>query len=123
VLNGTGVPGEAAYLQTQLKSLGYSSIDVGNASNQSATQTEIVYLSTVSSSLVTELETKLKPLYTSVVSREGTPTGGKDIEITTGPRKNTGSTATATPKSSSTPAGSATPRASSTPTATPRATQ
>ncbi len=121
ILNGTGVPGEAAYLQTQLKSLGYSDITAGNASSQSSTQTEIVYLKSVSIATITELETKLKTIYTAVVSREGTPTGGANIEITTGPRKGSATSASSTPtaKASSTP----TAKPSSSPTPTAKATQ
>lgn len=120
ILNGTGVPGEAAYLQTQLKSLGYSDISAGNAASQNSTQTEIVYLKSVSIATITELETKFKTIYTSVVSREGTPTGGASIEITTGPRKgSTSSSATPTAKASSSP----TAKASSTPSPTAKATQ
>ncbi|MBI1864075.1 LytR C-terminal domain-containing protein [Candidatus Woesebacteria bacterium] len=102
VLNGTGIPGEAGYLQGILKNLGYTKIDTGNADTSDATSTTIVYLSSVPQSLIDEMVTKLKTVYKSVNSRLASVKGSFDIEITTGPR--TGSaTQTSSPAPTSTP--------------------
>ncbi|HET7098693.1 MAG TPA: LytR C-terminal domain-containing protein [Patescibacteria group bacterium] len=112
IQNGTGITGEAAYLQSQLKALGYTNLSVGNASSQNLTATEVTFSKALASSFVDEITTKLKSIYTSVtVKTSATQTG--DAVIITGLRKN------ATPKASSTPVASAssTPTASPTPTA------
>ncbi|MBX4205737.1 LytR C-terminal domain-containing protein [Candidatus Microgenomates bacterium] len=108
VQNGTGIPGEAGFLQDDLKKLGYTKITVGNAETQDATTTTIVFGSTVSSDVKDELTNELKTLYKSVETKTSSTLTKTDILITTGLRKN------ATAK----PSGSATPKASSSPTAT-----
>ncbi len=107
ILNGTGVAGEAGYLQGILKALGYTKIETANADTTDATSATIVYQKTVAQSLIDELLTRLKSEYKSVDSRVASVKGSFDIEITTGPRKGA---ATATPTTSS-----PTPTASSTP--------
>lgn len=104
VQNGTGITGEAAYLQTQLKGLGYTDISVGNSSSQNLTATQVSFGSTLSSDVVTEITAKLKSLYQSVTVTTSASTTF-DIVVTTGLR--TG----ATPK----------PSVSATPTSTPSA--
>lgn len=105
VQNGTGITGEASYLQTQLKGLGYTNVSVGN-STQNLTATQVSFASTLSSDVVTELTNKLNSIYQGV-----TPTTAAsstyDVVVVTGLRKG------ATPK----PTASAT--TSPTPTATP----
>ncbi len=110
IQNGTGITGEAAYLQNQLKSLGYTNIKVGNASTTSATATTVTFSSSLSSAVVTELTQKLNTIYTTVTVKTATsPT--TDVVIITGLRKG------ATPKPSVSSSSSPTP----TPTATPAA--
>lgn len=118
VQNGTGITGEAAYLQTQLKNLGYEKISVGNAGSQNATVTNVTFSKSLSGDIVDEITKKLQSLYQEV-SVKTSSTQTSDIIIVTGLRKGatTKPTATSTPKSSSTP--TASPRASSTPTSTP----
>jgi hypothetical protein len=106
VQNGTGITGEAAYLQTQLKGLGYTDISVGNSSQQDLTATQVSFAGTLSSEIITEITTKLKALYQSVTTTTSTSTA-YDVVVITGLRKG----ATAKP--------SATPVATPTPTATP----
>lgn len=106
IQNGTGITGEAAYLQTQLKDLGYTNIKVGNASDTSSTSTQVTFASSLNSGIVAELTQKLKALYQNVtVSNSGTITF--DVVVVTGLRKG------ATAKPSATP--SASPSASLTP--------
>lgn len=120
VQNGTGISGEAALLQTQLKSLGYTSVTIGNATSQDNTITIVTFSKSLSSEIVDELTKKLKELYKEVEVKTST-TATSDVIIVTGLRKG----ATAKPSSSPTPKASAsvtstsTPTATATPTATP----
>lgn len=115
IQNGTGITGDAAYLQTQLGNLGYTNIKVGNASVQNATVTEVTFAKTLDSSIVSEITQKLKTLYQEVKTTTSTSTTF-DVVIITGLKKG------ATPKPSATPAGTSTPKATSTPTPTPTST-
>lgn len=123
VQNGTGITGEAAFLQEELKKLGYTTVTVGNASDQNQTKTTVTYARSLATSLSDELTARLKELYKEVEVKTSS-TATTDIVIVTGLRK--GATAkpaaTATPRASAT--GTARPSASasaspSTPTATP----
>jgi len=114
VQNGTGITGEAAFLQTQLKTLGYTDVKVGNATSQNLTSTQVTFSSSLDSGVVAEITQKLNTLYQNVTStNSGSSTF--DVVIVTGLRKGS------TPKPSATPTASpsATPKASPTPTATP----
>jgi hypothetical protein len=115
VQNGTGITGEAAFLQTQLKNLGYTNITVGNASSQNNTTTTVTFAKSLSSSVVDEITKKLKELYKEVEVKTSS-TSTIDVLIVTGLRKG----ATAKPSATPTPKASATPStgASATPTAT-----
>ncbi len=123
VQNGTGIPGEAAYLQTQLKTLGYTNVTVGNASSQDASKTTVTFSKTLASSVVDELTTKLKELYKEVEVKTST-TATSDAVIITGLRKGATSKPSATPttKASATPTAKPSSSGSATPTATPTAT-
>jgi len=59
VQNGTGITGEAAYLQTLLKGLGYTNVTVGNSTTQDNTDTEVSFSSSVSSDVVNEIRIPL----------------------------------------------------------------
>lgn len=118
ILNGTGTPGDAGLLQTQLKSMGFSKTETGNATTQGATTTVMTYSGSISKTIVDELSAKLKTLYTKVELKTGTPTKG-DIEIITGSRKGV---AAATTKPSGTPSGSGTPKPSTSASPTPSST-
>jgi len=111
VQNGTGITGEAAYLQTQLKNLGYTNITAGNASSQDATATTVTFAKSLASGIVDELTKKLKDLYQNVTVKTAT-TATKDVVVITGLRKG----ATAKPSATATP--TSTSSASPTPTST-----
>lgn len=119
VLNGTGVPGEAAYLQGQLKNLGYEDIKTANASTQDETVTTITFAKSVSDNIQDELEAKLKTLYTEVKVSTSSTLSGIDIRILTGPRKGVSpkpsAAASSSPTSSATPKPSTSPSPSSSP--------
>lgn len=103
VQNGTGITGEAAYLQTQLGTMGYTNVKVGNATSQNLTSTQVTFSSTLGSGVVAELTQKLNALYANVTATNSASTTF-DVVIVTGLRKG------ATPKPSASPA--ATPTAS-----------
>lgn len=110
VQNGTGITGEAAYLQNILKELGFTNISVGNAAAQDNEETQVSFSSSVPASVVTEVTNKLNTTYQTVTKVSSTSTA-YDIVIITGLRKG------ATAKPSATPISSPSPKAS--PTATP----
>jgi len=104
VQNGTGITGEAAYLETQLSGIGYTNISVGNSETQSETDTSVSFGSSVPTSVADEITTKLKTIYQNVVKTTSSSTT-YDVVVITGLRKG------ATPK--------ATASAAPSPTATP----
>lgn len=110
IQNGTGITGEASYLQGILKSLGYSDIKAGNAVTQDATTTTITFKSTLSQAVVDEITTKLKGIYEKVETKTSSSTT-YDVVIVTGLRK--GATAKPVATASSSPTSTASP--SSTP--------
>jgi hypothetical protein len=107
IQNGTGITGEAAYLQTLLKGLGYTDVTVGNSANQDLTATQVSYASTLTSDVTSELTTKLNSVYQTVTNSKSTSTT-YDIVIITGLRKG----ATAKPSASPTATSTASPSAS-----------
>ncbi len=109
VQNGTGITGEAAYLQNQLKSLGYTDVKVGNATSQDATETVVTFASS-SSGVVSEITQKLNTIYQKVTVKTAA-TATTNVVIVTGLRKD------ATAKPSSTP--TATPKVTTKPSASP----
>lgn len=111
VQNGTGIPGEAAFLQGQLKSLGYTNITVGNASSQDNTTTIVTFATNAPQAVVSEITAKLEELYKKVETKTSS-TLKTNVLIVTGLRKG------ATPRPSGTPS----PTPTSTPTPTPSAT-
>lgn len=112
VQNGTGITGEAAYLQNILKGLGYTDIAVGNSASQDNTETEVSFASSVPASVVTEITDKLNATYQKVTKTSST-SSTYDIVIITGLRKG------ATAKPSASPASSPTATPTASPTATP----
>lgn len=108
ILNGTGITGEAGYLQGQLRSLGYKAITIGNADTTSASSTKVTFSSTVSSGVVDEITEKLKTIYKTVETTTSKLTG-KDIEIIIGARKTASATATPKPSATATPTPTPTP--------------
>jgi hypothetical protein len=107
VQNGTGISGEASYLQTQLGKLGYTNIKTGNAT-ATVTAATATFSSTLDSGVVTEITNKLNSIYQSVTTNTST-SATFDAVIVTGLQKG------ATPKPSSAPVAS--PSSSPTPTA------
>lgn len=109
VLNGTGITGEAAYLQTQLGNLGYTNIKTGNSESTVSTTT-VTFSSKLDSGVVSEITQKLNSIY-QTVSTNTSSSATFDAVVVIGLRKG------ATPKPSVAPtaAASASPSASPTP--------
>jgi hypothetical protein len=118
VQNGTGISGEAAYLQSQLGLLGYTNIKIGNSSS-TVTATTVTFSKSLDTSVVSEITQKLNLTY-QTVNVQTSSTATFDVVVVAGLRKGT------TPKSSSTPSptpsSSASPKASlkASPTASPK---
>jgi len=119
VLNGTGITGEAGYLQNKLKALGFEKIEVGNADSTDYTDTTVTFKKDLSSSLQEEVKEELEKVYKKVVVKTSS-TQSSDIVIITGTREGqtakSSSTPSSSPKSTSTPTGSASPSPTSSPT-------
>jgi hypothetical protein len=118
VQNGTGITGEAAYLQNQLSTLGYTNVKVGN-SDTTVSATSATFATSLDSAVVTEITQKLNAVYQTVNTKTAS-TGTFDVVIVTGLRKG----ATAKPAGTATPGASpsASPTATKTPTPTPTST-
>lgn len=114
VQNGTGIAGEAAYLQTQLKDLGYADIKVGN-SESTVTTTTVTFSNSLDSSVVSEITQKLKAIY-QTVSTNTSPSSTYDAVVVVGLKKG------ATAKPSTTPTATASATSTTTPTPTPTPT-
>ena len=101
IQNGTGITGEAAYLQTQLTALGYTAVSVGNSAEQNLTVTQVSFGSSVPASVSTELTTKLNSIYQSVTNTTSASTA-YDVVIITGLRKGATTKPSASPSASPT---------------------
>jgi hypothetical protein len=123
VLNGTGVPGEASFLQKELEELGFENIEAGNADEQDQTETIATYSRELSATVADEITARLEELYEKVRTRRATVSGDFDLTITTGPRKKTlGATSSPTSSAKASASPTATAKATATPTSSPTAT-
>jgi hypothetical protein len=116
VLNGTGIVGEASYLQDKLADLGYTSVKIGNATKQDYESTVVTFSSNLDSAVVEEITKELEKIYSKVETKKSSSISG-DVEIITGLRSGQ------TPKVSSTstpkPASTSTPKATTSPSPSP----
>lgn len=86
VLNGTGTPGDAGFLKTELEKIDFEDITAGNADDQTQKITTVVFSKDVSDVVKEEVEDLLKDLYEEVEIETRTVSTSFDIEITTGTR-------------------------------------
>jgi hypothetical protein len=114
VQNGTGITGEAAYLQTQLKDLGYIDVKVGNSESTVSTTT-VSFSNKLDPSVVSEITQKLNSVYQTVTTNTLT-SSTYDVVVVTGLKKG------ATPKPSVSPTASASASPSASPTPSPTST-
>lgn len=87
ILNGTGVSGLAGKTQDELEELGYTNIEIGNASNSTGINMEFSYSSGVDPRVIEELENYLKDNFENVAKSEfdsGNTSDTFDIIIVTG---------------------------------------
>ncbi len=117
VLNGTGIAGEASFLQGELEELGYEDIEVGNASSQDNEITKVTFSSKLPDPIVKEITEKLEELYKKV-DTDTSSSQKVDVSVITGLRS--GQTLpTDTPKATSIPTPTEADSVSITPTPTP----
>ncbi len=123
--NGTGIMGEAAYLQTKLSVLGYSGITLGNTT-ANHTSTTVSYLSSVDQSISADITQELSQIYQNVQQVDPSSYQSQQVVIITGLRVGQTpipvATATPTPSATSTPTPTPTATPTGTPTPTPTAT-
>ncbi len=112
IQNGTGIAGEAGYLQGKLKALDFTKIEAGNASSTDHSDTTVTFKKGTSTTLQDEIKKELDGIYKKVVVKTSS-TQDSDVVIITGLR----SGQTAKPESTTAP--NATTSASSTPTSLP----
>lgn len=122
ILNGSGVSGEASKFKTILAELGYTNIEVGNASSSDYTVTEVTFKSSVPDEIQNEITDSLESIYAEVDVNNGS-IGENDVQIIIGYKKGF----TPTPKATSGPTKVPTPTTSTqsatvTPTRTPTPT-
>lgn len=96
VLNGTGTPGDAGFLQDELEDLGFEEIEVGNADSQDEDETTVTYSRDLPPNIIDEMTARLEELYDSVSARQGTLSGDFDIRVITGPRVSSGTSSSDT---------------------------
>lgn len=95
ILNGTGIEREASYLQDRIRSLGYTSIETGNAQRKDYEISVVSFSSFLDEDVIKEVTDELEKVYVQVKT-ETHESLDYDIKITTGLR--TGQTfPTATP--------------------------
>ena len=109
VENGTGIAGEAGFLQGILASLGFTKIEVGNADSSDNTETQVTFSADLSQAVIDEITKKLESVYETVRTKTSSSQTSNDVIITTGLKKG------ATPK----PAVEESPIASSSPSPSP----
>ena len=112
ILNGTGISGEAGYLQGILRDLEYTDIEVGNADDQDQTLTTVTFSVDLDETNKNEIQTELEKLYEDVTVKTSSSIS-VDVSIITGLKKG------ATPKPSVTATASPTPTATTSPTVSP----
>jgi len=86
ILNGTGIAGEAGFLQGKLAGLDYEEVEVDNASNTDHETTEVTFADDLSEAIVDEIVELLEEVYEDV-EIDTAKASGSDITITTGLRK------------------------------------
>ena len=124
VLNGTGIAGEATFIQGELEAVGYTDVEADNADTKDAVDTTVTFVEGVSSEVQDEIVEILEESYDEVVIKTASSLGGFDVKILLGYRVDytptpTEGGSTPTPTGEVTPTeGETTPTTTSTPTPT-----
>lgn len=106
VLNGTGISGEAGYLQERLEDMGFEDIEVGNAEDQDYEETIVYFSDEIPASVRQQLIEELEEIYIDVVLRSEDDMD-VDIRVVTGPRRNAPTATEAPEEGTETSTGSA----------------
>lgn len=87
VLNGTGEPGEASLLKSELTAVGFAAgnVEAANADEQNETETTVTFGSSVGDDVRAEVEDLLREMYEDV-NVKSDELAEVNIEILTGPR-------------------------------------
>lgn len=85
ILNGTGIAGEAGFLQEKLEDLGYVGIEVANAEDTDHEVTIVIFSPSLQDEIKDGILGELEDVYETVES-ETSELDDSDIEITTGLR-------------------------------------
>ena len=86
VLNGSGISGKAAEVQSDLEKAGFKVGKIGNADNNSYTKTQITVKESVDKAYVAKLQDELKKNFTldTVSTVPGTSAAAPDVEVILG---------------------------------------
>lgn len=87
VLNGTGIPQEAGFLQGILEDLGYVEIEVANADDQTNTTAVVTFASDLPGQIVDEITDELEDTYNSLETEQSSSLDDFDVVIITGLRE------------------------------------
>lgn len=117
IQNGTGISGEASYLEGELTDAGYKNIETGNADKTDYTAAIATYKSSINKATRDSINKVLVTTYSDVKWVSGSP-GSADVQIITGLRKGATAKPSGTPVKSPTGTPKPTPKGSATPTPT-----
>ncbi len=110
ILNGTGISGEAKFLQAKLEALGYKDFKTGNASSSDNTSAIVTFSTKIAETVQKEITDLLEDVYTKVSTKTSSSLN-TDIQIVTGLRAGQSPKASASPKASTSSTSSASPTA------------
>jgi len=86
ILNGTGIEREASFLQDRMGSLGYTSIETGNAQRKDYEISVVSFSSLLDEDVIKEVTEELKKVYVQVKTETHESINDYDIKIITGLR-------------------------------------
>lgn len=113
ILNGTGISGEAGFLQGKLNAAGFKDITATNASSTDNESAIVAFASSVPKTIVVEITKLLQGIYSEVTTSTSVGTTN-DVVITTGLRSGQTLKPSASPKASTAGSSTATPSPSPT---------
>jgi hypothetical protein len=84
ILNGSGITGLAGKTGDNLKALGYTNIEIGNAEGPTVTATDVIFSGRVTQAVKEEIVTELQKTFTGIETRQTPPVNTLDVLITIG---------------------------------------
>jgi hypothetical protein len=122
LLNGTGIPGEASLVQSELEELGYDNIEVGNADDQDNDETVVTFSSELPQGFIEEFIGQMEEIYVKVSSSTSSSLEDFDIRVVAGLRSSYTPAPTKAPEPTATPTPETTGTLTPTPTISPTPT-